>query len=301
MIRQKETVSGGLLEIDFYPVNAAGSKLPKKEPQPKTKAEIEAQKKYEQKRAIKRVIRMINANFDKYDLMLSPTYDPMYAPLDMKRAEKDIKNYFDRIKRLRKSELKKVERQLKEIPRENPFLVDIRNELLLKRRLLRRPFKYFYVIEQIVYQTGMFAGMPNYHFHVFMTGGLSTEQVEKKWHKGIEVNATRYKPEMFGPERAAKYIAKDPQGKRRFRHSKNCVKYTKEKIKDNVFKRKHLEKLCKERVDDKQYWERKYKGYQFLKSYPLYNPYNDQWYCSVIMYKADGTAPPWKIEDWAVA
>ena len=68
MIRKKETYSGKLLEVDLYPVNKAGRRVPSKEPAPKkTKAEIEAQKRYEQRRAEKKLIRLINTNFDKND------------------------------------------------------------------------------------------------------------------------------------------------------------------------------------------------------------------------------------------
>ena len=53
-----------------------------------------------------------------------------------------------------------------------------------------------------------------------------------------------------------------------------------------------VEKLARERTDDAAYWERRYKGYRFVRAYSRYNSYNGYWYVSVVMYKTKETAPP---------
>lgn len=63
---------------------------------------------------------------------------------------------------------------------------------------------------------------------------------------------------------------------------------------------RQLEKWAKERVNDAEFWERKYKGYRFERCFARKNPYNGHWYISVIMYRATEEMPPWTLDDWGV-
>ena len=58
--------------------------------------------------------------------------------------------------------------------------------------------------------------------------------------------------------------------------------------------------MATQRVDDREYWEKRYKGYRFIRCYSRYNDYNGYWYVSVVMYRVkDGQAPPdWNVEEW---
>lgn len=291
MEREKITKSGNLLEADFFPVWDNGSKMPTR---PKgTKPSSEAQKKYNNAQAIKKTVRLINANFDNGDLLLTYTYIQEYAPPTLDDATRDIDNYRRRIKTKRASELKRVEKLLKTDP----------NNKRLKEQYkkLKAPFKYYYTIEEVTYKSGAKRGMKNYHVHLFMTGGIDRDDAEKIWGKGLRVNAMRFQPETFGPEAAARYIAKDPQGKRRFRHSKNLSKPQK-KVKDGRITRRGVEAMAKLRVDDHEYWERRYKGYRFLRCFARFNKYNGHWYVSAIMYKVgeNELLPDWKVgeDEW---
>lgn len=291
MERERRTKSGNLLEIDFFPIWDNGNKISTR---PKgIKPSSEAQKKYNNAMAIKRCIRLINANFDSGDLLITYTYIQAYAPATLDDATRDINNYIRRIKTKRASELKKITRLLKEEPN-NPKLTQ-------KFKKLTAPFKYYYTIEEVAYKTGEKRGMKNYHVHLFMTGGIERDDAERIWGKGLRVNAMRFQPENFGPEAAARYIAKDPQGKRRFRHSKNLTQ-PKTVKKDGRITRRGVELLAKLRVDDRDYWERRYKGYRFLRCFTRFNQYNGHWYVSAIMYKADAKdlLPDWKVgeEEW---
>lgn len=291
MEREKKTISGRLLEADFYPVWENGSKMPVRPSG--TKESSEAQKKYNNNVAIKRAVRLINANFDNEDLLLTYTYEQKFAPLTIEGASRDMDNYKRRIKTRRASELKRIEKLLK---------TDLQNKkyrALLKK--LKAPFKYYYTIEEVIYKTGSLKGQKNYHVHLFMTGGLDRDTVEAMWGKSVRVNARRFRPEVFGPEAAARYISKDPQGRKRFRHSQNLVQ-PETRVKDGHISSRTVERMAKQLVDDKKYWERRYKGYRFLRCFSRFNKYNGHWYVSVVMYKADsdGLLPDWKIEgdDW---
>ena len=291
MEREKKTISGRLLEADFYPVWENGSKMPVRPSG--TKESSEAQKKYNNNMAIKRAVRLINANFDNEDLLLTYTYEQKFAPSTIEEASRDMDNYKRRIKTRRASELKRIEKLLKTDPQNKKY------RALLKK--LKAPFKYYYTIEEVIYKTGSLKGQKNYHVHLFMTGGLDRDTVEAMWGKSVRVNARRFRPEVFGPEAAARYISKDPQGRKRFRHSQNLVQ-PETRVKDGHISSRTVERMAKQLVDDKEYWERRYKGYRFLRCFSRFNKYNGHWYVSVVMYKADsdGLLPDWKIEgdDW---
>lgn len=300
MQREKKTISGSLLEIDYYPVTAGGARRQTRAP--KTKPSVEAQKKYNRVMAAKKLIRLVNANFDKGDLFLHPTYQPQNAPKTEEEARRDITNYMRRIKCRRESELKKAKKELSELK----GILDImpaakhvsgrakKLEKLIKK--LSQPFRYIYVIEKQTYKTGALAGRANWHFHCFITGGLDRAGLEELWQHSI--NADLFRPDKFGPEAAARYIAKDPRGSKRFSCSRNLIR-PKEKIRDGAISRFGVEQLAKNRIDDAAYWEKRYKGYKFIRCYARYNEYNGYWYVSAVMYKAEGDIPPsWKMDEW---
>ena len=296
MIRNKKTLSGKLLESDFYPVFEDGRRVPERAP--KQKRSTEQQEKYNQKQAEKKFIRLVNANFDEGDVIQHLTYCPENAPASLEEARKHIVNYLRRMKRHRASDLKKVTEALEALP-DSEALREQRAELEARKKKLEQPFKYIYVIEKVTYKRGKYAGRDNWHFHLFMTGGIPRRKLEEIWPHGLRVNADSFQPKRFGPEAAARYMSKDPQGSKRFCCSRNLDKPKTSKPQDGKITPRGLARLAQQRVDDREYWERKYKGYSFLRCYARYNEYNGYWYVSVVMYKKDGGEPPhWGYDDW---
>lgn len=285
MEREKHIISGPLLEVDFFPVTQDGRQLPQRAA--KSKPSTKAQEKYNRNQAIKKAIRIINANFDNTDIFMHVTYDEDNAPQSKDEAKRDIVNYFRRVKRYRESKEKMIKKKLKSDPK-NKMLKQI-----LKK--LKQPFRYYYRIESATYKTGLHAGRENWHFHIFMTGwGMDDrDKAESMWRKGTRVNANRFQPEKFGPDAAARYISKGTQGKKYFGYSRNLKKPRTPPPRDGKITRRGVERMAKERVDDAAYWERRYKGYRFRYCFPRLNPYNGHWYVSVVMYKAGAQAPPW--------
>lgn len=301
MQREKLIYSGPLLEADFYPIYSDGRKMPTRAP--KTKLSSAEQQKYNKKQAIKKFVRLVNANFDKSDYLLHPTYEPKYAPKDEERAKADISNYIRRVKRRRASESKKLKAELLEVKEiiekigENKFLKERQQNLKNRIKKLDKPFKYTCRIEKQVYKSGKYAGLVNWHFHLFMTGGLPNKMLEDMWSEGMRTNCNNYQPERFGPEAAARYMGKDMQNGTRLLCSKNLAR-PKEKKRDGKISRRQVEAMSKIRVDDAEYWEKRYKGYRFLRCYPRYNEYNGHYYLSVVMYKSNGSPPKWEENDW---
>lgn len=288
MQREKRTYSGNLLEADFYPVFANGRKKPFRDP--KKKHSTAAQEKYNHTVAVKKTIRLVNANFDNGDILMHPTYEPSKAPKTYEEAERDVANYLRRIKTKRTSELRRVKLLLAARPDDKG--------LRARKKKLEAPFKYYYSTETVQYKTGRYAGRQNYHFHIFITGGIPRDMCEDMWKNGMRCNADRFRPETFGPEAAARYISKDAKGNRRIRHSRNLTD-PKVKTVDSRITRRGVELLAKRRVDDAEYWEKRYKGYKFVRTFPRYNEYNSSWYLTVIMYRTDTKdIPEWKISEW---
>lgn len=302
MIRERLIKSGKLLEVDFYPIFDDGRRLPGRAP--KTNRSTREQAEYNKRQAEKKLIRLVNANFNELDYFAHTTYDPSKAPQTESAARRDMVNYIRRVKTRRASELKRTNRAITEIEDAiaklpgNETLKASLAELKMKRRKLEEPLKYIYVIERQTYKTGQYAGRDNWHFHLFLTGGLQDKLLESMWPHGARANADNFQPEKFGPEAAAKYISKDPQGAKRFVCSKNLEKPVISKPKDGRITRRGVERLARERVDDCAYWEKRYKGYRCMRCYARQNDYNGHWYVSVVLYKTAGVLPDWKIGGW---
>lgn len=289
MQREKHIKSGRLLEVEFYPVFADGRRVSTRAP--KSKPSTAEQAKYNQKKAIRNFVRRVNANFVTGDIYMHPTYEPGNAPFTMEDAKANISNFFRRVKRRRVSELRRVKKALSVMPEDK--------KLLERVKKLEEPFRYACRIESETFKRGERKGQQRYHFHLFMTGGIERDDVEELWGLG-SCNADRYQPERYGPETAALYAAKRDQGSLKFIYSKNLVGSDDSKVKDGLISASGVEKLATMRIDDSAYWEKRHKGYKFLKCYSRYNSYNGFWYVSVVMYKPEnnGEIPKWKPADW---
>ncbi|MBR0537480.1 MAG: hypothetical protein IJK40_04970 [Clostridia bacterium] len=304
MQNERRTYSGRLLDVDFYPVYNDGRRLPTRAP--KTKPSSEEQQKKNDRRAKKNIVRLINANFATGDIWATFTFDADHAPADVGEARRLVYNYIRRVKSKREKARKDAEGELRALiaavetaTKKQAARIRKRIDALKKTvRLMRRPFKYFIVIVEDEYKSGPKAGQKSYHFHAFITGGLPREEMEAMWTAGT-CNADAFRPEKFGPEAAARYVANNPRGSRRYSYSKNMEDPVVKDRKGSVTRRQ-VEKMCKERVDDAAYWERRYPGCRFLRAYPRWNDFNKHWYLSVVMYRPgqDGKVPPWTVTDW---
>lgn len=182
MNREKQIISGRMLEAKFYPCTDSGRPLPEREP--KSKRTSEQQALYNSKQATKRLVRLINANFDTGDIYLHCTYSPENAPKSSEKAYRDAYNYIRRIRYYRR-----------------------KHKLPELRAVV--------IMEEKTYKTGKYAGLVNVHFHMFMNNdGFGRDRAKEMWKFGL-VNANRYNPDVFGPETAAKYVSKDPKGIKR--------------------------------------------------------------------------------------
>lgn len=145
-----------------------------------------AQKALNEKNAKKRLIRKINANFTDQDVACHMTYAGE-AP-DLEQARKDVQNYIRRIKDYR-------------------------------RKNGMSEIKYVYVIE---FDDGESGNKPKrIHQHVIMSG-MDRDIAQSMWTKG-RANCDRLQQDEYGYEALARYMLKDPKGKKRWSGSKNLA------------------------------------------------------------------------------
>ena len=138
---------GEAAEVYIYPVKETGRKGPRGKRRKPSKT---CQARLNNLHRTARLTREIGANFGEGDIFITLTYKQQ--PGDYQRATKDIKNYFDRIKRA------------------------------MKRAGLAGEFKAVWVSEQ-----GSRSG--RWHHHAIITGGLPWEELSRLWALGrVEIS-----------------------------------------------------------------------------------------------------------------
>ena len=167
----------------------------------------QAQKNLNEKNAKKNLIRKINTNFTESDLCITLTYKGQVP--DEAQARKDIQNYIRRVKAYRKKN----------------GMDDL---------------KYIYVIE---FENGEGWKKTRVHHHVIMSG-MDRDAAERLWTNGW-ANTRRLQPDEYGLEALARYIAKDPKGKKRWSASRN-LKEPKVTTADTKFTKRMAERLAED-------------------------------------------------------
>ena len=196
--------SGDMVEINIYPVYTNRKDVPRV----KTgKSSRDAQKKLNNKNSIKKLVRSMNANFHKGDLILTLTYGDRHYP-DQKQARKDIQKYFREVRKERK-----------------------------KQGLL--PLKYIYVTECV--KEGEECNRIRLHHHLIMNA-MDRDTAEACWGKG-RVESRYAQPDDFGLEGFARYISKLSASKysRKWIPSKNLDKPVEHKSVTLLSRRKFAE------------------------------------------------------------
>lgn len=242
--REKIIEAGPYLEVEHFPVTAHGHRHDRR----RKLSRIE-QQNLNEKNAKKKLERLINTNFVKGDICIHFTYRDDEMPANEDEVQKDVQNYFRRVKYYRK-----------------------------KHGLPQ--IKYIYVIE---FKNG------RWHIHGIMSA-MDRDIAEQLWKHGDSNKADIFKPNIQnGGEAFARYISKKPMGTKRWYCSTN-LKQPEIKTKDDTHTRSEMARIARERVDDREYWERKYKGYRFVSATPTYNEFNGWWYTYVRMYRDERLA-----------
>lgn len=255
VIRKQVTKAGKMLEVKYFPTHKkSGIKIPE---EPKCTKSKEKMREENRRKSIRKFILLVNTNFDEEDYYASLDYMPEFAPLTIEQAQRDFDNYIERVKYHRR-----------------------------KKGLGNDNFRYAYSCHCKTYKRGIHAGKNNYHFHLFISSdGMTAKEYKDLWKFGMRGNITNYDPYRFGPETAANYLTKTAVGKKMYKCSRNMKKPKIKDKKDGQISERKLRELGEHRIDDRQYWERRYPSYNFVRCESQYNEYNGHWYITVIMYK----------------
>lgn len=253
----KDTIDAGKAKIiKFYPVTNSGSVIPdNKRKTNKTKEQMQQENK---NRAVKLFVLKALNNFDENDFIITCEYLPQFAPETDEQFKRDIQNYIKRVK-----------------------------YRMNKKGLDATKLKYHFAISCSTFQSGYKKGEPRYHFHGFIKAeGMTAEELRSLWKYGIMGRIDRFKPEMYGPEGWALYCAQQATSTgHRYMSSLNCKLPIPKEKKKAYISRRRLTELAEKKIDDKEFWEKKYPGYSFVRMEACFNEISCQYYITVVMYK----------------
>ena len=240
--RRRKTKAGPRMEVEIYP--AFGREQHQTARQAKKNQTPAAMARYNMERARRRVVQLADANFGPEDISLTLTYAG--DPPSYERAQKDVKNFLEKVRRRRKAA------GLPEL-------------------------KYLYSIEDR--EDGR---KKRIHCHMLMSGGMRREELEELWAKGY-ANADRLQPDGHGLEGIARYITKQQRNRRKWCGSRNLKKPIEDR-RDAKISNARVKILAYDfRNEAKEVMEKLYRGYRFIDCEVRYSDIVDGVYIRCLM------------------
>lgn len=185
MIRSKKYITGNYMEMEVFTLPRGTRPIRR---QKRIRETAPAQKRLNDKRARRYLVRITHMNFSKNDLALDLTFDNQHLPKDREGVQKEVRNYLKRLQRVRKA-----------------------NNL--------PEMKYIYVISNRD-QEGREA---RWHVHMCLSG-MDRDIAEAKWGKGM-ANASHLQFTETGVEGRVIYMMRQAAaGERRWSGSQNLQK-----------------------------------------------------------------------------
>lgn len=262
--RTKVIRSGPMLEVYLYPM------LMNREEKRRAKEQIsrKAQQNLNDQNAKLRVVRLVRANFDRGDLLVTLTYAEGYLPTE-DQAHADVTEYLRAIR---------VYRQRRGMP----------------------ALKYLYVIEF----GGEGGKEKRVHHHIIMNA-MDRDDAEEIWGRG-RANTKRLQPDMDGSlEGIARYIVKEKQqtkhpgegqatSRKRWQGSRNLQKPVVLTYDRRISKRRVQAAALDCRVAGKEIFERQYPAYKMeaCEARTSHNEFMAGVHVYAKMYLRQD-APPW--------
>lgn len=258
----KNIESAGYMEIDLYPVTRAqhrsGTRAKKKE------ASTLAQQTYNEKRAKRYHVQLVNTNFGANDYSWTGTYNDEHLPDpdDREKADRDWSNYMKRVYRW------------------------------CDRSGVDRP-KWIMATEYSTRQEdGKVLGRTHHHAIIQHTDGLSRDVLEDLWRdkNGISIGLCRcdhLEVDHGSVESLVSYISKNKRCDRSWRQSKGLQKPITPKPNDSKWSRKKFDDAGTMLIDDRDFWEKQYPGFIFDRA-ELTVSNTGMKHLLVIMYRENG-------------
>lgn len=245
--RTRTVKAGPRLEVEIFPIfgreNAGKARAAKQNLTP------ERVQRNNEERSKRKLIQLIDANFDERDIHLTLTY--LGTPPKYEQAQVDVKNFLRAVKRKRE-----------------------------KRGM--EPLKYIYTIE------GNDDGTrERIHVHMVMNGGIDREELETIWGKGY-ANADHLQPNENGLEALARYITKQQKNRRKWARSRN-LKKPKQRTSDTKVSNARVKRLAVDFPNSaKEIMEKLYPEYIHVKTIMRYSDVVDGAYIRCVMRRKPG-------------
>ena len=231
----KSYATAPYMEVDLYPVTRKQHKASRRAK--RREASTLAQQTYNDNRAKRYHVQLVNANFGKGDFSWTGTYDDNHHPEpgDTAKADRDLTNYIKRLYRW------------------------------CDENGVQRP-KWVAATEYCTLQEdGTACGRHHHHAIIQHTDGLTRDALEQLWaDKAGRIGFTRceYLDVDHGSvESLVRYISKNKRCARSWRQSRGLEKPKTPPPNDTKWNRKKLDEASTLYIDDVAYWERKYPGY----------------------------------------
>ena len=245
--RTRTIKAGPRLEVEIFPLfgreNAGRARAAKRNLTP------ERVQRNNEERSKRKLIQLIDGNFDERDIHLTLTY--VGIPPKYEQAQADVKNFLRAVKRKReKSGLD--------------------------------PLKYIYTIE------GNDDGTrERIHVHMVMNGGINREELETIWGKGY-ANADHLQPNENGLEALARYITKQQKNRRKWARSRN-LKKPKQRTSDTKVSNARVKRLALDFPNSaKEIMEKLYPEYTHVHTIMRYSDVVDGAYIRCVMRRKPG-------------
>lgn len=186
MLYRETMMKGGMyLESRIYPITFMERKCRKS----RSKESLPKQKRLNNKNSKDAMRRAIETNFTINDWFVTLGWTDEKRPKTEERIAKDIKNFFERLRRVLK-------------------------------RTTSKELKYIYVIEH--------NEDINVHIHMILNNVVTIEELQKIWGNG-NIDIKHLEETDLGYEELAEYLAKEPKGKKRWVASRNLKRVDIEK------------------------------------------------------------------------
>lgn len=232
----KDYATAPYMEVDLYPVTRRQHKASRRAK--KKEASTLAMQTYNENRAKRYHVQLVNTNFGKGDYSWTGTYDDDHHPEpgNKQRADRDFTNFIKRLYRW------------------------------CDKNGVQRP-KWVAATEYCtVLEDGTICGRHHHHAIIQHTEGLTRDTLEKLWSEknGARLGFTRceYLDVDHGSvESLVRYISKNKRCARSWRQSRGLEKPKTPPPNDSRWSRKKLDEASTLYIDDAAFWEKKYPGY----------------------------------------
>ena len=232
----KDYSSARYMEVDLYEVtdrqHRASRRAKKKE------ATSLAMQLYNDQRAKRYCVQLVNTNFTERDYAWTGTYDDDHlpGPDEAKTADRDWSNYIKRVYRW------------------------------CDKHDVRRPLWMMVTEYTTRTEDGSTVGRHHHHAVIQHTDGLTREVLEDLWRdsKGESlgmVRCERLHMDHGSVEGLVRYMVKNRRCARHWRQSRGLEKPKTPRPNDSRWSRKAIEEASTLYIDDRGYWEKKYPGF----------------------------------------